>query len=1026
MKKLLSIILVWSLLLGGISVGTWAEAPAKTEAPTATEAPADTESPTAAEAPADAEALREQGLQYMNGDGAEQDFEKAASLFEQAAELGDAAAAFELALMYFEGQGVEADPAKAVEWAQRAADLGSTVAMYFLGLLYAYGEGVEKNTEEAVRHLENAAQAGSADAMYFLGEIYVYPDMGMKNDELAMEWFLKADSAGHTEAPYDIGIMYFNGEGVPQDDAKAAEWFKKAAELGNMDAMQKLSAMYLTGRGVAQDIMEGIRWMDRAAGKEPDEDRIVIVDGKVIAPSQEKADELAEEWYQKGLSLLEGYDESKYDAQGAYAYFEMAAAQGHAEAMWQLGRMTYNGEGFGDRAVKRDRDLALEWFIKAGEAGHVLSMRYAAKIYASDRNMEEAVKWYKKAADAGDQTALYELGEMYYWGFGGKRDHPLALSYLLKCGGIGDALYLTGRIYHEDMGVTRDDAKALEYLQKAVNAGDSESMAYLGRMYMEGNGVQQDIEKGEELFSKAGKYNVWAWMQLGVIYLGGHGVERDPEKSREMIRKGNRDLIYDGANSFEDVLAEAEAGDKSDMYRTGMRYLLGGDDGNTYPIDPEKAVYWMEKAATQGNWMSAFLLGYEYFAGRLVPQDLQKALDALPHYAEDAFIMLRQDIEKAMQEAAIRDPNTPEEWYLKGMALLGENGSSNWDPRGAYECFEMAAAQGHVEAMWELGSMNYYGRGMGDREVKEDRKLALEWFLKAGEAGHALSMLFAAEMYYIGQDIPQNMEEALKWYNKAADLGNQDALYALGGIYYWGSGVERDHSLALSYLQKCDGMLGALYMTGRIYHEDLGVTRDDAKALEYLQKAAEAKYYEAMCYLGRMYMEGNGVPQDIEKGEELFSKAGKYNDWAWMQLGVIYLGGHGVERDLEKSREMIRKGNPDFISCYGANSFEDVLAEAEAGDMSDMYRTGMRYLLGGDDGNTYPIDPEKAVYWLEKAAAQGNWMSAFLLGYEYFAGTLVPQDLQKALDALPHYAEEDAFIMLRQDIEKAMQQEGNK
>ena len=158
------------------------------------------------------------------------------------------------------------------------------------------------------------------------------------------------------------------------------------------------------------------------------------------------------------------------------------------------------------------------------------------------------------------------------------------------------------------------------------------------------------MEKGEKLYARAGKIQSWAWVQLGIIYLGGHGVERDLAKSRELMQKGNDDYITDGDNSFEGVLARAEAGGKSAMYRTGIRYLYGGDDGKTYPVDPEKALYWLEKAADQGNWMSSILVSYEYYVGVVVPRDLEKARDELGYYGEDSFIMLREDIEQALAE----------------------------------------------------------------------------------------------------------------------------------------------------------------------------------------------------------------------------------------------------------------------------------------------------------------------------------------------------------------------------------------
>ncbi len=60
--------------------------------------------------------LRYEALKYYNGDGVDQDYEKAAELFEQASEAGDISAAYYLGLMYQEGTGVEQDIDEAVKW----------------------------------------------------------------------------------------------------------------------------------------------------------------------------------------------------------------------------------------------------------------------------------------------------------------------------------------------------------------------------------------------------------------------------------------------------------------------------------------------------------------------------------------------------------------------------------------------------------------------------------------------------------------------------------------------------------------------------------------------------------------------------------------------------------------------------------------------------------------------------------------------------------------------------------------------
>ena len=72
------------------------------------------------------------GSMYKAGDGVPQDFVKAATWFQKAAEQGVDAAQFSLGLMYENGEGVPQDLVKAAAWFQKAADQGFSSAQNHL------------------------------------------------------------------------------------------------------------------------------------------------------------------------------------------------------------------------------------------------------------------------------------------------------------------------------------------------------------------------------------------------------------------------------------------------------------------------------------------------------------------------------------------------------------------------------------------------------------------------------------------------------------------------------------------------------------------------------------------------------------------------------------------------------------------------------------------------------------------------------------------------------------------------------
>ena len=103
-----------------------------------------------------ARSQNELGLLYEDGEGVEQDNEKAKYWFEQAAKNGHAGSMNNLAAVYM----LEGHSEKAVPWFQRSADLGYVEALYNLAMCYKDGKGVKKNLNKAKELLQTAAEKG--------------------------------------------------------------------------------------------------------------------------------------------------------------------------------------------------------------------------------------------------------------------------------------------------------------------------------------------------------------------------------------------------------------------------------------------------------------------------------------------------------------------------------------------------------------------------------------------------------------------------------------------------------------------------------------------------------------------------------------------------------------------------------------------------------------------------------------------------------------------------------------------------
>ncbi|MDD5176373.1 MAG: TonB C-terminal domain-containing protein [Sterolibacterium sp.] len=119
----------------------------------------------------------------------------------------------------------------------------------------------------------------------------------------------------------------------------------------------------------------------------------------------------------------------------------------------------------------------------------------------------------------------------------------------------------------------------------------------------------------------------------------------------------------------------------------------------------------------------------------------------------------------------------------------------------AFAEFSVAAGKDDPFAQNVLGTMYVQGRG-----VRQDYKLAMDWFYKAQILGFPEAMANLAKMYAQGLGVPQNNAAALQYYREAAFAGFQPAILRMAEIYEKGElGVAPDATLALAWRVRLRG-----------------------------------------------------------------------------------------------------------------------------------------------------------------------------------------------------------------------------
>lgn len=281
------------------------------------------------------------GVMYENGQGVEQDIQKALDWYKKGASQGDSDCQYEVGRLFQYGIGVDQDYSEAAKYYTQAANKGDKYAQTALGFMYVNGQGVDKDFAKAVTYLSMAAENGMSDAQNCLGWMYEYGNGVEINYTKALDLYLMAAQSGHVNAQFNLGMFHYFGKGTPVNYAQAMDWWMKAAQQGNSAAQSNIAHLYKSGEGVRQDYAKAIEWYKKSA-----------------AVGDASGENGLGDMYLNGLGVSTDYDE-------ALRLFKSAADKGNREAQYNLGEMYEKGLG-----LVANIDTAKNWYIKAADNGY--------------------------------------------------------------------------------------------------------------------------------------------------------------------------------------------------------------------------------------------------------------------------------------------------------------------------------------------------------------------------------------------------------------------------------------------------------------------------------------------------------------------------------------------------------------------------------------------------------------------------------------------------------------------------------
>ena len=489
------------------------------------------------------------------------------------------------------------------------------------------------------------------------------------------------------------------------------------------------------------------------------------------------------------------------------------------------------------------------------------------------------------------------------------------------------AIYDLGRMHMDGLGVEMDRVAAQEWYTKALNGfleiESKKSSPYLqyriGKMYMQGLGTEQDYLEAADWFHMAVTENYkYAQYSLAGLYYHGKGVDQSYETAFDLYKKSaqqkNPYASYELAKMYRDGVGTEKNPERADEH---FQKAFAG---------------FLELEAQSRDDKLQYRLGQMLYTGTGTEQDTAAAI--------------------AYFEKAARLGNVNAQYMLGKIYLKTDSEHGNIEK--ALQWLGKAADNGNALAQYAMAKLYLKGD-----HVEKDIQKAIDLLTKSAEQKNSYAQYALGKLYLLGEEVPKDIETAIRWLTASADQNNQFAQYTLGKLYLQGKETAKDIPAAIRRLTASaeQGNQYAQYMLGKLYLSGEDITKDISKAEKWLIASAEQDNQYAQYLLGKLYLSGEDVPKDIKNAVRwLKASAQQGNQFAQYQLGKLCLSGEGLPKDVLAA-----------IRWFTAS--------AEQGNQYAQYMLGKLYLLGRD----VERDKEIAEHWLSQSAAQGNIYAQFFL-----------------------------------------------
>lgn len=395
---------------------------------------------------------------------------------------------------------------------------------------------------------------------------------------------LSLTTEADSEKLFRLGMSYRYGEDCMRadrstafmdSDGKARECFTEAAELDHAEAQYEL--FQLLGEYGEEDFDEQLEWLERSAylGFGPAQ---YGYGNWCFEPSQGEH----KEWIEK-----------------AFAWYEERAQAGDARTQFEFAEIHLRGEVFA-----ANRAQGLHWLKASAAQDYIPACRRLGEEYllsseVSEHTTQQGIYWLTRVAELGDARAntgaCRKLGDLYMLGHGGARQ---------------------GRV--PPRRIEPDKNAAIAWFERGIAMGDYWSAYGLGRHYLTGEHLDQDLQLAEK------------WLLHSAM---------------------------EGCGSAQETL--------SSEYASGVRLRQ----------DADAAIHWLELAA-ESSTHARLKLAEIYLEGKILPKNFEEAIKWLTHAADGGF---RNNPMKIVAEKCFdgrfdaTEEAAAQAWLVKMVAMVRES-----------------------------------------------------------------------------------------------------------------------------------------------------------------------------------------------------------------------------------------------------------------------------------------------------------------------------------------------------------------